>query len=51
MSASKQSRVIAAVRTGAEFDNALNSNVAIIFYLTPDLHTIGDMVKKAHEKR
>lgn len=42
------SRIIAAVRTQAEFENAVNSKAGIIFHLSPDLHTVADMAKAAH---
>lgn len=49
MGASKQSRIIAAVRTAAEFEGAVKSKVGIIFHLSPDLHTVADMAKNAHD--
>lgn len=49
MGTSKKSRIIAAVRTADDFENAVKSNVGIIFHLSPDLHTIADMAKKAHD--
>ena len=49
MGTSKHNRIIAAVRTEVEFDNALKSDVGMIFYLAPDLHTVEDMAKKAHD--
>ena len=48
MGTSKQSRIIAAVRTAEEFENAVKSKVGIIFHLSPDLHTIADLAKTAH---
>ena len=32
----KQGKIIAAVRTAEEFENAVNSRVGIIFHLSPD---------------
>ena len=49
MGTSKKNRIIAAVRTEEEFDNALKSDVGIIFYLMPDLHTVESMAKKTHK--
>lgn len=43
-------RIIAAVRTEAEFESAVNSKAGIIFHLSPDLHTVSDMAKTAHSK-
>lgn len=42
-------KVIAAVRTDAEFDKALLSDVEAVFDLSPDLMTISKKVKKAHD--
>ena len=43
-------KVIAAVRTDAEFDKALLSDVEAVFDLSPDLMTISKKVKKAHNE-
>lgn len=48
MEASKQSRIIAAVRTQKEFEKAVETGVGIIFHLSPDLHTIEKDAKLAH---
>ncbi len=41
-------RIIAAVRTQEEFEQAVKSKVGIIFHLSPDLHTLDENVKLAH---
>ncbi|MFA7636648.1 MAG: glycerol-3-phosphate responsive antiterminator [Monoglobales bacterium] len=41
--------IIAAVRTDEEFDNAISSDVNVVFDLNPDIITIGKKIKKAHE--
>ena len=45
----KQSKIIAAVRTAEEFENAVKSKVGIIFHLSPDLHNLSDLAKAARE--
>lgn len=45
----KKSRIIAAVRTEKELDDALKSDVGIIFYLTPDLHMVEGMATRVHD--
>lgn len=42
--------VIAAVRDEKDFVTAVNSNVEIIFHLSPDVNTLFDTIKKAHAK-
>ena len=42
--------VIAAVRDEKDFITAVNSNVEIIFHLSPDVNTLFDAIKKAHAK-
>lgn len=42
-------RIIAAVRTKADFYDALASDVNIIFELSPDILTISQNIKLAHE--
>ena len=44
----KQGKIIAAVRTNEEFENALNSKVGIIFHLSPDLHNLSELAQSAH---
>lgn len=41
--------VIAAVRTEEEVMEVLESNVQMIFYLCPDLHTLKSIVDKVHK--
>lgn len=41
--------IIAAVRSENELENALKSDVDIIFYLSPSLFTIKEIVKKIHD--
>ena len=41
-------RIIAAVRTQEELEQAVKSKVGIIFHLSPDLHTLDENVKLAH---
>lgn len=41
--------VIAAVRTSEDFENALKSDVKIIFDLAPDISEIEERIKKAHD--
>ncbi|MBQ1947909.1 MAG: glycerol-3-phosphate responsive antiterminator [Clostridia bacterium] len=42
-------KIIAAVRSDAEFEAALLSSVGIIFHIAPDIHSIGDRAAKAHK--
>lgn len=48
MGTSKQSRIIAAVRTAEEFESAVKSKAGIIFHLSPDIHTIADLANASH---
>ena len=41
-------KVIAAVRSGEEFEKALEAPVSTIFHLSPDLHTLPEIAKEAH---
>ena len=41
-------KVIAAVRSTEEFERALEAPVTTIFHLSPDLHTLSEIAKKAH---
>ncbi len=41
-------KIIAAVRNEQEFKSAVNSKVEIIFHLSPDLHTLEETAKLAH---
>lgn len=43
-----QNQIIAAVRTQEEFETALSSGVSTVFWLTPNLLTIGEYVKRTH---
>ena len=45
----KQGKIIAAVRTAEEFENAVNSRVGIIFHLSPDLHNLSELAQSAHK--
>ncbi len=43
--------IIAAVRCEKEFEEALNSNVSIMFDLSPSILTLEEKVNKAHSKK
>ncbi len=43
-----ENKIIAAVRTRDEFENAVKSKVNIIFHLSPDLHSVAECAKCAH---
>lgn len=43
--------IIAAVRNEEELENAVKSDVDVIFYLSPSLFTLENVVKKAHNER
>jgi len=45
----QQGTVIAAVRTEEDFCAALKTNINLIFDLNPDLLTLAERVKKAHQ--
>ena len=46
----EKNSIIAASKSDAAFEAALESNVKVIFDLNPDLLTLADKVKRAHEK-
>lgn len=42
-------KIIAAVRSDAEFETALLSKVGIVFHIAPDIHRIAEEVVRAHK--